>query len=204
MVTSYGRFPLHAPCFCVEAARYCARSPSPSTIRRIFRNVAWNFNALWSSLKAVRSKNSLGVPSIQLLKISSKSHYPLLEWLRFRTPLSDCKLSQPSKVWVQLNDFVLRNSGRDIVIRGGKLNDLHITELYDLDRSTNKTEIHRDLVLCRFLHYFTGRPHLVDCVTPLLKLHWVSISCGSMMVCSCSSRISARTFPGTLKSEYPR
>ena len=38
----------------------------------------------------------------------------------------DSKVSQPSKVWLQLNDIVLRNSDKDIVISGGWLSDLHI------------------------------------------------------------------------------
>lgn len=74
---------------------------------------------------AARVENSLQALSIQLLKTTSQSqNRVLLKWLSFRNHV-DSNMSQSSKVWVQLNDIVLSNSDRDIVISEEKLSDLH-------------------------------------------------------------------------------
>ena len=108
-------------CQVIESKRHSADLPLP---------VALKFCALCSSLKVLKSllrlRNSLQTLFIQLLQITSKSHC-LLNWPQFRTPMwwiPRC-LSQQA-VWVQLNDIVVRNSDRDIVINRERFCDLRI------------------------------------------------------------------------------
>ena len=124
-------------------------------------------------------------------------------WYKYSSLLSQSFLYAQ---WVHLQLPSVELLDKFYQLMGGTLYDLRMatmavrsTELYALDRSI-KQRYTGVWYSATFSTTWLVTHIWSTVLCPLLNPHWVSISCGSMMVWSRSRRISASTFPGTLRS----